>query len=80
VLEILKHHKFCYSDFTSDINVTTFVFGKEICIPKAEAAFWKDDRLSAADWDDVANKVVSSAFTRSVKDDEPTLMPGLASM
>ena len=38
------------------------------------------DTLSAADWDDVANKVVSSAYTRSVKDDESTLMPGLASM
>ena len=40
-----------------------------------EAAFWKDDRLSAADWDDVTNKVVSSAYTRSVKDDESNLMP-----
>ena len=38
----------------------TFVFGQEICIPRTEAEFWKDDRLSAADWDDVANKVVSS--------------------
>jgi len=46
-------------------------------VARTEAAFWKDDRLSAADWDDVANKVVSSAYTRSVKDDEPTLMPGL---
>ena len=44
----------------------TFVFGQEICIPRTEAAFWKDDRLSAADWDDVANKVVLSAYTRSV--------------
>jgi len=50
------------------------------CIPRTEAAFWKDDRLSAADWDDVADKVVSSAYTRSVQDDEPTLMLGLASM
>ena len=33
-------------------------------------AFWKDDKLSAANWDDVANKMVSSAYTRSVKDDE----------
>ena len=47
---------------------------------KTAAAFWKDDRLFTADWDDVANRVVSSAYTRSVKDDEPTLMPGLASM
>ena len=48
----------------------SFVFGQEICIPKTEAAFWKDDRLSTADWDDVANKMVSSAYTRSVKDDK----------
>ena len=58
----------------------TFVFGQEICIPRTEAAFWKDDRLSAADCDDVTNKVVSSAYTRSVKDDEPTLMPGLTAV
>ena len=38
---------------------------------------WK---LSTADWDDVANKVVSSAYTRSVKNDVPTLMSGLVSM
>ena len=45
-----------------------------------EGAFWKDDRLSTADWDNVANKMASSAYMRSVKDDEPTLMPGLAFM
>ena len=49
-------------------------------ISRTEAAFWKDDRLSTADWDDVTNKVVSSAYTRSVKNDEPTLMPGLVFM
>jgi len=54
--------------------------GQEVCIPKTEAEFWKDDRLSTADWDDVANKVVSLAYTRSVKDDEPTIMPRLACM
>ena len=26
MLEVLKHHKFSYSDFTSDIDVTVFVW------------------------------------------------------
>ena len=36
---------------------------QEICIPRTEAAFWKDDRLSTADWDEVIVRLFKRHFT-----------------